>query len=635
MIYVTTGRRTIEMKNKFLSVIIAVCLLIGTMATSAFAESAFPDVLSPDHDWAVEQIGEMTDLGIIKGYTDGTFKPDKSVSKIEALLLFSRVAGYSNAQYAPIAEFAYDKYKYMLEEIDLGVYDSYKKELAFLVYKGIVAEDEIAQYLEDEQYTDEFPRSDAAILLANLMDAEIAKTSVSKLDFADADKIPESAAGYIAYVVENGFMNGVEKDDGSIVFDADAPLSRAQVCVLLYRIMNKLEMSVENGTVTKVDTEGGVIEFENSDGEDKSYIVSDDVKILVNATEAKLENVLNNSSIVVVRHGKSIYSIEAVNPESNLTVKGTVDAVVSRKDFVKLSVKIEGSGEVATYYANDEFKVTTDGVADKFSSLESGDYVVIKLLGTDIVSIDRQTEEATVQGTVQKISLTSPITLSVLTIDEVSKEENVSEYTVSDNATIRRDGERATLRDVLVGDKVVITITRGDISKIIATSSKGSVTGSVTALKIAAQSAITLSVNGVETDYPVSMDAKFIVGGAEASIYDLRLGNVVTLSLSGQTVTKVEQTSASSVTTKTGTVESISTAYGYINMISTGVTGLVNEQIFASKTGSNVTAKIINGETGKEIAFKNLEKGDYIIATGAYNNGAFVAKTIVVTPAAK
>ncbi len=623
------------MKNRFLSVVITFCLLISTMVTPAFAASAFPDVLSPDHDWAAEQIEEMTDLGIIKGYTDGTFKPDKAINKIEALLLFSRVAGYSNAEYAPVAEFAFDKYQYLLGEIDLDVYDSFKKELAFLLYRGIIDEDDIAQYLEDEQYLDEFPRSDAAILLANLMDAEIVKTDASKLDFADADKIPQDAAGYIAYVVENGFMNGVQKDDGSIVFDAKAPLSRAQVCVLLYRIMNKLEMSVESGTVTKVDTDGGVIEFENSDGEDKSYIVSDDVKIIIDGTASELKNVLNNSEIVVVRHGRNIYTIEVINPESNVTVKGTVESVVSRKDFVKLAVKVEGTDEVATYYANSEFKVTTDGVADKFSSIKVGDYVVVKLLGTNIVSVDRQTAEATVQGVVKGISLATPIALSVLTTDEITDKENISEYTVSENATIRRDGERATLRDILVGDKVVLTITRGDISKIVATSSKGSVTGTVTGLKISAQSAITLSVSGNETDYPVSLEATFMVGGKEASIYDLRLGNVVTLSLSGSTVTKVEQTSASSVTTKSGTVESTSTAYGYINMICTGAAGSVNEQIFASKIGQSISAKILNGETGKELAFKDLKKGDYIIATGAYNNGAFVAKTIVVTPAAE
>ena len=81
------------MKNKFLSVIIALSLILSCTATVVLAENAFPDVLTPDHDWAATQINEMTELGIIKGYSDGTFKPDNAITKIEALILFSRVAG--------------------------------------------------------------------------------------------------------------------------------------------------------------------------------------------------------------------------------------------------------------------------------------------------------------------------------------------------------------------------------------------------------------------------------------------------------------------------------------------------------------------------------------------------------------
>lgn len=622
------------MKTRFLSVIIALSLVFSCMAMPAFGANDFPDVLSPDHDWAADQIKEMTELGIIKGYTDGTFKPDKAISKIEALLLFSRVAGYSDEGYSAIAEFANDKYKYMLQEIDLGIYDPLKAELAFLLYKGIMDDEELTEYLEDEAYLDEFPRQDAAMLLSNLMEAEVKSVAPSSLDFADADEISKDAAGYIDYVVDNGFMNGVQLPDGSIVFDAEAPLSRAQVCVLLYRIMDKLQMSVEAGTVFDVDTEGGTIDFTNTDGDDNSYIIPSDAKIIVDGVEASVEKILNNSEIVVVRHGRNIYAIEVISPESNLTVKGTVKAFVSRQNFIKLSLTEEDSEETLTYYANSEFKVTTDGVVDELDSLKVGDFVVVKLLGNEIVSVDRQTAEATVQGVVENIALTSPITLSVLTIDEISKKENVSDYTVSDSVVIRKNGEKVSLREILAGDEVVITITRGEISKIIATSKKGSVTGTVTAIKIAAQSAITISAGGAETEYPVSMDASFVVGGAAASIYEIRLGNLVTVNLSGNTATRIEQTAASSVTTKTGLVENISTAYGYITVVSVNATGSLSEQIFVSKIGSSVNAKILDGETGKELSLKNIKEGDQIIATGAYTNGAFVAKTIVVTPKA-
>ncbi len=619
------------MKNKFLSVIIALSLILSCTATVVLAENAFPDVLTPDHDWAATQINEMTELGIIKGYSDGTFKPDNAITKIEALILFSRVAGYSSEEYSEIVDFATEKYKYTLEELDLGAYDSFKKEISFLIYKGIIAEEEIVSYLENDQYAEEFPRSDAAILLSNLLDAEITKTDASELEFEDKEDISDFNAGYIAYVVDNGFMNGVQKDDGTIVFDAAAPLSRAQVCVLLHRIMTKLEMSVESGVVFDVVKEGRAIYFENSKGNDKNYIIPEETKIVIDGEEGKAENILEGSKIVVVRHGKDIYSIDVINPITNKTVEGVVEGIVSKDNYVRITIADEKTGETVSYYGDGEIKVTTDGVADAMKSVKVDDFVVVNLLGTKIVSIDRLTAEATVQGTVKAINLEDPISLSVTTIEEVSEEETVSKYPVSEDVTVRRDATKAALSDVLVGDKVVLTVKRGTITKIVATSTKGSATGTVTAIKIAAQSSVTISAGGVETEYPIAMDAEYNVAGTKASVYELRLGNVVTLTLSGETVKKIEQTQASSTTTKSGSVESISTAYGYINMISNDG---VSEQIFASKLGTTISAKIIDGETGKEIAFKNLKKGDYIIATGAYSNGAFVAKTIVVTPVA-
>lgn len=623
------------MKKRFLSVIVSICLILSGFIGVASAKSTFPDVLSPDHDWATVQIEEMTTLGIIKGYTDGTFKPDKSISKIEAALLFARVAGFNDANNAKIVELANNKYKAVLDTIDLGAYSNYKKEIAFLLYKNVLNADTIEAYLGDSNYLKDFPRSDAAILIANLMGADIKGISASSLDFADASQIPDEAVKYVSYVVNEGLMNGVQKDDGTVVFDADKALSRAQVCVLLYRIIDKLNLSAEAGVVEAFNAEAGVLEFTNAEGKEKSYVINEDVKVIINGENAKASDILSNSDVVVVRHDKDIFSVDIISPKSNVTVKGIVNSVAKGNSYVKISVVESKTEQIKTYYSQGiDFEVTTDGVADKFESIKTKDYVVIKLLGSDIVSIDRQTAEATVQGTIVKINLSSPIGLTVRTVDEITDEETVSEYTVSDSAIIRRNGKSATLREVLAGDKVVLTITRGEITKIVATSTSGNVTGTVTAIKIASQSEITLSVNSKEETYAVAMDATFKVAGADATIYDLRLGNMVALTLSGSTATKIEQTAASSVTTKTGVVESISTSYGYINMISLDAAA-ASEQIFAAKTGSSISAKILNGETGKEISFKNLKKGDTIIATGAYTNGAFVAKTIVVTPAAE
>ncbi len=620
------------MKKRFLSVIITLCLIFSCVALPAFATGTFPDVLSPDHDWAAKQIEEMTDLGIIKGYTDGTFKPDKAITKIEAVILFSRVAGYSNNAYSKIADLAYEKYQYLLQELDIESYNSFKREISFLVYKGILEEDEIVAYLENGKYQEAFPRKDAAMFIANFMDAEIEKTYSDQLDFADNSTINHSDAGYIAYVVENGFMNGVQTEDGSVIFDANGALSRAQVCVLLYRIMEKLDMSVEAGVVNSVNPDSGVINLTTSDGITKDYAVPSQAKVLIDGNSAAVSSILSNSDIVIVRYGREIHFVETISPESSKTISGTVQSVVSKDSYTRLSVTLDGTDEVVSYYATSDYKVTTNGVADSISAVKTNDYVVVKLLGTEIVSIDRVTAEATVQGTVQNINLESPITLSVLVKDELTNSENIFSYKLASDVIIRRDGNSVSLREIYAGDKVVLTIKRGVISKLVATSTQGSNSGTITAIKIATQSYLTISSGGVEKEYPIAMEATYNVGGKTATIYDLRLGNVVKLTLSGSTITKIEQSAESETTSKSGVVGEISTSYYYVEITTdSGVT----EKVFASKLGNGIGAKVIDGTTGKEMNFKNIKKGDHVIATGAYSNGSFVAVTFVVTPATK
>ncbi len=620
------------MKKRFLSVIIALCLIFSCAALPAFAAGTFPDVLSPDHDWAAKQIEEMTDLGIIKGYTDGTFKPDKAISKIEAVILFARVAGYSNSAYSKIADLAYEKYQYLLQDLDIESYNSFKREISFLVYKGILKEDEIIEYLENGKYQEEFPRKDAAMFISNFMDAEIVNTFPDQLDFADNSSISYDDAGYIAYVVNNGFMNGVQSEDGSIIFDANGALSRAQVCVLLYRIMEKLDMSIEAGVVNSVNPDSGVINLTITDDAVKEYAVPAGAKVLIDGNSADVSSILSNSDIVIVRYGREIQFVETISPESSKTISGTVQSIAVKDSYTRLTLTLDGTDEVASYYAAPDYKVTTNGVTDSVNSIKTNDYVVVKLLGTEIVSIDRVTAEATVQGTVKNINLENPITIAVITVDELTDAENVFNYKLASNVAIRRDGNSVSLREIYAGDKVVLTIKRGVVSKLVATSTKGSNSGTITAIKIATQSSLTLAFGGEEKEYSIAMDATYMVAGESASIYDLRLGNVVKVTLSGDTITKVEQSSDSETTSKSGIVNEVSTSYYYVEI--TNNNGVV-EKVFASKLGSTIGAKIINGATGREMNFKDIKKGDQIIATGAYTNGSFVAVTFVVTPAIK
>ena len=67
------------MKNfKVLSVVMAIMLIIA-LPFGASAKT-FSDVSETSHAWAIEAIQNMADIGVINGYSDGTFKPNNVVT---------------------------------------------------------------------------------------------------------------------------------------------------------------------------------------------------------------------------------------------------------------------------------------------------------------------------------------------------------------------------------------------------------------------------------------------------------------------------------------------------------------------------------------------------------------------------
>ena len=74
-------------------------MIVYTRGLQEYADSmdfsaGFSDV-KKDH-WARNYIRVACDLGLLKGYEDGTFKPEKEVSYAETVAIVLRILGYSN-----------------------------------------------------------------------------------------------------------------------------------------------------------------------------------------------------------------------------------------------------------------------------------------------------------------------------------------------------------------------------------------------------------------------------------------------------------------------------------------------------------------------------------------------------------
>ena len=98
------------MLKKIISMVLIFTMLSG-LSVVTFGAGGFSDVDEDTYSWAIDQINEMAEKKIISGYPDGTFQPAKGITKIEAMLLISRILGKNDEIYSDILADIYKIYE--------------------------------------------------------------------------------------------------------------------------------------------------------------------------------------------------------------------------------------------------------------------------------------------------------------------------------------------------------------------------------------------------------------------------------------------------------------------------------------------------------------------------------------------
>ncbi|WP_107942767.1 putative Ig domain-containing protein [Metasolibacillus fluoroglycofenilyticus] len=174
-----------------------------------------PKSIVPFHDverhWAKEMIEELTAIGIIQGFEDGTFRPNAPISRMHVAVLLTRV-------------FSLDAVREADGFSDVPSTHPYYEAIQTLQQAGII-DGANGAFLPAEKMT----RAQLAKVLVGVLDLTPEGTS----SFADVASSHWSA-GYIATLEREGITLG---DSG--YFRPNEPVTRAQFVAFLYRIMQK------------------------------------------------------------------------------------------------------------------------------------------------------------------------------------------------------------------------------------------------------------------------------------------------------------------------------------------------------------------------------------------------------------
>ncbi len=602
-------------KGKLLSAVLSASLLLSSIALPAFAVT-FNDVESDATvSWAKDSITKMTDAGYIKGYEDGTFRPYRAITKIESLILMSRMLGYENSEFSSVASAASTAYKSIASKYNT----TYANEISYLMYCGVLKESDLVDYASAANANTQLLRYQAAVLMSKLMgaDSEAKAYTVSTATYADDSAIPTTARPYVEYVSANNIMNGMDKTaDGKAQFSPLTSLTRAQMATLLARMMDKLELKYVSGTVDSVSSSKISV-----DG--TSLGIMTDTKVYISGGMASVSDISSGADASVVSISKNALAITAQEAQKSTVVYGVITRKVENADGKKLTIAdYEDNDNSETYTVKDSCKITVDGAKATLADLKNNDFVKVTITGSSISEISTESKSLTVKGIIVSTEYDNDDHVYINVSD--TDGENTQQYVVSSKgADITRDGSEAEFSALTKGDKVTLKLTYGKVTSVTASGNTVGFSGLLKEIVISSNPSLTITIDGQDKKYFLRSDAKITVSGTAATIYDLRPNVTVTGTLDSSEI-KTVSASTASVNEKgelTGTVTGKNTSYKVITVKDD------NGNVQSVYYNNNTKVLSSNGTTS---SVRTLENGAQITVTGADQNGVFVATIIII-----
>lgn len=604
--------------KKIVSGILCVIFLLSTVVVSA---RTFSDVENdPTVAWAKPYINAMADAGYLKGYEDGTFKPNNTISKTEALILLSRMIGVNDESFADSVELAVDAYDSTLNNFSTN----YAKEISYLLYTGVLKPSELDSYISNSNKNTALKRYEAAILLTKLLGAEdeVLGNAFVSSSYADTVEIPDSARAYVEYVKEKGIMQGMgNNEDGEPMFSPKTSVTRSQMAKMLHSLIDIIDLSVQTGVVASTDNVEKTITI-TIGGNDIVNDVASSTKIKINGKDAGLNEMRVGMHVKITHAAGKVLLIENYATVEDSVIYGIVSTTKDSSGTKSVTITdANDKTKIETYILAADAKVRVNGAVDLFSKLKSGSYVALTMVDGLVDLVDVIDKSATAGGKLVSVNAAGDFT--TLVVEDTLG--NINTYEVSaEEVQVSRNSLECKLNSLMVGDTVSLKLTYGKVTRINASSKNQSLSGTISYI-IHETSGTTLGIKMKDdtNEYKVNKSVNILIDSTEkGTVYDLRPGTDIDFTLQSSEIISLETAATVSKSQiNIGTVVSVNPTYGLLIVEEDGV----QYNIFI-----NTNTKIIDSVSGKAVALKSIAKGRTVTVTGSNASGVLEASVIVL-----
>lgn len=290
-----------KLTKRVVALFLTLAMLIPLICVYPFALTAEDMTDYSGEHWAAEALKWAVEYELIKGYDDGTIRPDAHLTRAEMATVINRAFGATIL--ADISKF-----------VDVNINDWHYEEAAKAVNMGTFEGNEHKEFLPN----DYIRREEAFAVIARALVLEGGK--VAELEkFGDYENVSDWSKVLLASLTENGYINGspVEGQEKNNIYPR-SNITRAEFAQLLYNIFDNI---VSITPVKGQEYEGNVLINYN-----KGKLVVENVVVkgdLIIADGVALNDVvLKNVTVegrLVIRGGKN-YSLNGVTVGEHVVV---------------------------------------------------------------------------------------------------------------------------------------------------------------------------------------------------------------------------------------------------------------------------------------------------------------------------
>ena len=248
------------MKLKKIAIIILGMSISLTYVSIGFANTKFNDI---KNHWAENEINEFINAGYINGYNDGTFKPNKKITRAEFVTFTNKLFGFQSSK--------------DIQFTDVSSKDWFYEEIKIAVKAGYIKGYENNTFRPNAGIT----REEIANVITSIYNSK--DVNFNKIEkFKDINKISEWAKSAVEGVVENKYMSGYEDN----TFRPQNGATRAEAVSTLSRVPSLVNKNARTLLIEKDDYK--LKKYEPREGTYLgAYILQDE---LINANMSKFED---------------------------------------------------------------------------------------------------------------------------------------------------------------------------------------------------------------------------------------------------------------------------------------------------------------------------------------------------------